>query len=242
MMGTQMSRAMLVITLLMGTFQQVTQAQSLNGVVIEVQEVILEEAEPGIEPYLTRMLLWGKRLRIDNDGGADGYLLFDAELNRILSVANGDQSIVKIQPHEWMRQLEVSKLVVDRKQLQMKDAPKVANITPTLNQLVIEDRSCQTTVSVDGFLPEFIPVMQQYKRLLALDGYQRLDQVPEEFQIDCYLSNFIYFSDEAWKYGFPINQKTSGGVTKRLVSFGHKLVSALLFDIPAEYRVYEPGS
>jgi hypothetical protein len=240
--GTPVSGGLVMGILLMASFLGSALAQSLEGVVIEVQEVILEEAEPGIEPYQTRMLLWGRQLRMDNDGGADGYLIFDADIDRILSVAHGDQSIVKLQPHEWMRQPEISKLVVKRKQLQMKDAPKVANITPTFNQLVVDEQSCQTTVSVDGFLPEFVPVMQQYNRLLALDSYQRLGQVPDEFQTGCYLSNFIYFLDEAWKYGFPINHKTLEGVTKRLVSFGTKSVSARLFDVPAGYRVYEPGS
>lgn len=209
-----------------------------QGGMLEVTEVIFEEHEPGAGSYITRMLLTGKMLRMD-EGEDDGdFLLFNIEHLTIDSFNHDARSHLSVDP------AQVAKIEFDLdfriEKRVLNDAPEVIGVHPVEHQFLVDNELCKMSINVGGLLPDLRDALLAYERTLALQSLDSVSQLPSEMKTGCYMANNYLHTSAYLEPGFPLLVKDNLGRSKRLVSYRTRRVSKTLF-LPVEgYRRYSP--
>jgi hypothetical protein len=209
----------------------------------EVKATIIEfeEVEAGVDPYLTRMTVSDRYIRIDDSAETDGFVLFDRLKKRIFSVVHSSQSILVVDPISPLaptpENLEIrSELTKDE------EAPTIGGIQPGYYQFYANDQLCYHLVAVEGFMPDVSRALQSYQAILAAQQQETLVTTPKELQTPCFLANYIYAPVEYSAKGFPIEQWDVTGYRRSLSGIEENVVvDPSLFDLPADYGYFSIG-
>jgi len=172
---------------------------------VSVTELFFQESEPGIEPYVTRILVNENYIRIDEAGAADGYVLFDRKKSRIFSVLHESERILVVDPAVSLGKTP-SDLQLTEKVIEETDAPAVGGVKPKDHQFIANGILCYNVIALDGFLPEVTSAMQVYHRVLAAQQQETLQATPKELQTPCYKANYVYAVVSHISKGFPFEQ------------------------------------
>ena len=209
------------------------------GVIATILE--FEEVEADAEPFMTRMTVSDRFIRIDESAQADGFVLYDRIKKRIFSVVHGNQSILVVDP---VRPLEAPPTDLEIKSVLVNDdqVPSIGGIKPDYYQIFANDQLCYHLVAVDGFLPDVSTALQSYQMVLAAQQQASLINTPEELQTPCFLANFIYAPAEYGSKGFPVQQWDVSGYHRSLAGIEENVsVDGSIFDLPADYAYFSIG-
>ena len=209
----------------------------------QVQVTVLEfnEVEEGLDPYLTRMMVSDRYIRIDDGEQSDGYVLFDRFKKRIFSVVDETESILVVDPIYPLQGVPADLQI--RSQLQdMNEVPLISGIKPAYYQFHANDTLCYHLVAADGFKPEVTKALQAYQAVLAAQQQETLNSTPKELQTPCFLANYIYAPLIYLSKGFPLEQWDMAGYHRSLSSVKDDVsVSQSLFKLPDDYEYFSIG-
>lgn len=211
------------------------------GAQIKVTRIEYDEVEEGTVPLVTRMLISDRYIRIDEDSGAGGYVLFDREKRRIFSVVDENESIVVVDPL-YPLQAAPDDLLIRAEQKDLADVPEISGIKPKYYQFFANDTLCYHMVAADGLLPDVTAALRIYQSVLAAQQQESLSTTPKELQTPCYLANYIYAPEFYITKGFPIEQWDVTGYRRSLKAISEDvMVDKSLFTLPSEYQYFIIG-
>ncbi|RMG57761.1 MAG: hypothetical protein D6717_04245 [Gammaproteobacteria bacterium] len=197
------------------------------------------EAEPGIEPYTSRMIVTPDFLRMDEGRDEGDYLLYDRRTRGIHSVTHEDRTVLDIPFHE-VGITPPYALERVKKQSVDEAAPTVGGRKPVQQKDFVNARLCMETVSAPGLLDDARKALREYREALAGEQARNLYKTPKELQDPCMLSNLIFHPGKGLEEGFPLYERNEAGATRELLDFERdKAVSTALFELPKGYRHYQ---
>ncbi|NIR62094.1 MAG: hypothetical protein GWO02_22725 [Gammaproteobacteria bacterium] len=205
---------------------------------VESLMLTFQEHEPGIEPYLNRMVINGDYLFSGNPDDPGSYVLFDRNVRVIYSVSPGDRTILVIPP----REVEVEapmELRLGRERRPDADAPSVGGYAVTHYVFFANGRSCRDVVAAEGLLPEAVAAMREFQTVLAGEQASNLWKRPPEMQEPCGLANNIFAPVRHLEHGFPVLQKDHRGFSRALIEYDTEYAAdPALFELPEDYQRY----
>jgi hypothetical protein len=205
---------------------------------LSMTQVIIEEVEPGLEPYITRMLINKRYLRLDDGDDASDFVLFDRVKGEIHNFNHDDQSEVIIQRAAPVN-LDVS-IPFSIQSNVLENAPRVGNMQAVENRYIAEGKLCKTSINFDGLLPDVARALVQYRYVLMQQNQKTISAIPDSVKTPCYLANNYFHQSAELQMGFPVHVRDYQGREKRLLDFAEIKKSSKLFGRPEGYRVYYP--
>jgi hypothetical protein len=205
---------------------------------IPVTQLILEEVEPGLDSYTTRILVNKRYLRFDDGDDAGDFVLFDRVMGEIHNFNHDDQSEVIIQRAAPVN-LDVS-IPFSIQSNVLENAPRVGNMQAVENRYIAEGKLCKTSINFDGLLPDVARALVQYRYVLMQQNQKTISTIPDSVKTPCYLANNYFHQSDELQMGFPVHVRDYQGREKRLLDFAEIKKSSRLFGRPEGYQVYYP--
>jgi len=217
-----------------------TPSQSDEQVLVTVLE--FNEVETGLDPYITRMIISDRYIRIDDGAESDGYVLFDRLKKRIFSVVNDNESILVVDPIIPLQAVP-SSLEIRAERVDTTEAPMIGDVKPDYYQFHANDTLCYHLVTAKGFLPEVTKALQSYQTVLAAQQQETIESTPKELRTPCFLANYIYAPIIYISKGFPIEVWDVSGYHRSLIGVEEEAsVSKTIFQLPDGYEYFSIGS
>jgi hypothetical protein len=203
------------------------------------QQVEFIEQETGIDPYVVRMTVTPKFLRIDEGEGANGYVLYDRHKQMVLNINDVTRTMMLIAPppSELQPPFALTHTVKDLGSL--KDAPQINMTTPIHHQFLTNDQLCMDVISVPGLLPDLVKALSEYELILATDSARTFNQMPADMPTPCDIANNTFSPVREYTYGFPIREWRPSGYSRVLKDYKESLVvKEKFFNVPKDYFTY----
>lgn len=180
--------------------------------------LLYQEQEPGIDPYVTRVLITDDFVRFDDDRDGGDYVLYDRRTRTVYSVAHGNRMIVQVLHQAVMRPVP-EELRLSSRQVALPEAPTIDDHPPV--QLVYEanGEECQHAVVVPGLLPGATEALREYEETIAGQSSSSLDRTPAELQTPCFLANNVFAAVDHLREGLPLQTWNKRGERKSLMSY-----------------------
>lgn len=201
-------------------------------------ELLYKEEEPGVEPYISRIQVTDRYLRIDDLSDDSGYIVYDDEVGKIYSVSHFDKSILVITSAAVESPVLSKKLLTTDRALE--DAPRIGGKTVHDYRVELKDESIQEMCThiqyVPGMLKAAGEMLHAYQSAMVANQVKTLQQTPVEYQTPCMLSDQVYFDGNVYSKGLPIMEWRSNGRKRILQSFDASEIKAEQFVLPEAYR------
>jgi hypothetical protein len=225
--------AIVSILLFLGVAPVLAQSEVL------VMEVVIQESEPGIGNFISRLLLSKDFLRLDDGKDEGDFTLFNRKSHEIHSFNHEDKShlIMKpIAPRETGFKLDYK--VTDKV---LKDAPTVAGVAPMQHQYFADTHLCKQSINVKGLLPEVTQALIDYEQAIMAQNSQTYDRIPSSVRSSCYMANNYLHVSDYLQSGFPLFVRDDLGRQKQLMSFQQLAMPASLFQQIEGYTIFYPN-
>jgi hypothetical protein len=227
------------INLILLTATLILSSRLVMAADIPMTQVILEELEPGVEPYTTRILMNKRYLRFDDGEDTGDFVLFDRVKGEIHNFNHEEHSEIIIQRAAAVN-LDISiPFTVQRKALEK--APRVNNMVAVEHKFIAEGQLCKTSINFDGLLPDVARGLIQYQYVLMQQNRKSFATIPDNVKTPCYLANNYLYQSAELKVGFPVQVLDYQGHEKQLLDFAEITKSSTIFDRPEGYQVYFPA-
>lgn len=210
---------------------------------IKTVQLVYKEQEAGIDPYFSRFTISDRYLRIDDLTDDSGYILFDSQAKKIFSVSHYDQSTLVIADTAQATGEKVPEAHIEYAKLS--GAPRVSG-KEIYSYHVYDSKDetrnkCAEYQIAEGLLPDAARMLREYTRIRSSQQVETLDQVPLEYQTDCFLIDQVFDTGEYYHKGLPIQEWHSNGKMRHLEDIKREEVDDALFDVPQEYRQFSLG-
>jgi len=206
---------------------------------ISMTEVIFQQSETGLEPYLSRLLVNDKFIRLDDGENQGDFILFNRQQKTIQSVNYEEQNLLNINPP--VQQKINLKLKFEVQQQDLPDAPAIAGNKPQQNLLLADNKLCQSVINVPGLLPQVQLAMIEYEMVIAAQNAVTLEFTPNEIKTGCYMATNILHRTRYLELGFPLQYQDYLGKTQRLVGYKQVDIPASILFAPESFTIYSPG-
>ncbi len=233
-----MKRSLWLCLILAALSACATSQQSLQQGVVEATLLVFNEKRPGEEAQILRMAIGEDFIRIDNGPGSEDFLLFDGRKQVLYNVVAEDQSILVIDPAaalpaggpvNWQDDREKSHALIRRDDTNA--------LVAEYHHLSLEGRSCYHVVSAD-LLPQVLPMLRDYQKLLARDLAARMTSADDE-ESRCFNAIRIHDYARNLAYGMPIREWDNRGYQRFLVDYKPRIrLEEVHYRLPAGYRHY----
>ena len=213
------------------TGQVTTESEKAQGALI----LTYVEEEPGIEPYVNRVLITPDFLRMDDGDDQADFTLFDRREKVIYSVSHDDRTALVLREQTFDIKSPV-KLKLDEQQVDMADAPLIEGQIPLHYRLLVNDQLCRDTIVVPDLHTEAIQAMREFRQVLASVHKVNVPKTPDDMQDPCFLADDVFWHNRSLKYGFPIKEWTPTGFSRSLLDYKYNVPTGEgVFRIPAGY-------
>ncbi len=193
------------------------------------------EQEPEGVSFTTRMVVTAGYLRIDDDAGAEGFILLDRARRTIYSVNHGDRRVLVIEPLKVG--LAPPKAFEHRVEQDPEASPSVAGREVRHYRLYTNGKLCFDVFAADGLLPEVLAALREYHEVLAGEQAAALARTPEQFRTACDLADDVFLPVRHLAHGFPVGQRSAAGRLRELTDIRTDVaVESGLFELPPDYR------
>lgn len=194
------------------------------------------EREPGLDPYVTRMLITGEFVRVDEGDDQGGYVLFDRAERTLYNIMHENRAVLIVRPDlDSVPGAPVPEL--RREPFPVPDAPAIAGHAPMGYRLMAGDAICSETIVVPGLLPEAAAAMVEFHSLLGKQSLSTLENTPVEMRTPCFLARHVLAPAWQWELGFMIRGWDDRGIGIDLLDFRERVpVQDSLFEVPADYE------
>lgn len=208
------------------------------GAELQMDEVVFEEREPGLEPFRSRFLANESFLRLDDGTDMGDFVLYDRKTGQIHSFNREESTHLLIKPQQATKIDFDIDFRVEKRSLQ--DAPKIKGITAVEHQFFADATKCKHSVNVKGLLEDMARAMMEYEQALVEHAKKTLSRVPASMKKACYMANNYLHASDYLKVGFPLHVVDDEGRQKRLLSFQQVVKPASIVQFPEGYRVFYP--
>jgi hypothetical protein len=195
------------------------------------------EAEPGITPYTTRVLVTKDFIRFDDGIDGGDYVLYDRRVRSVYSVVHSNRMILQILHREMLLpQPEDLEIEVERKALET--APPVADRTPIEIVYSANGDACQQAIVVPDLLPSVTAALREYEETMAGQSYSTLENTPPEMRSPCFMVSNLFIAGEYLKSGLPVQSTNYRGEQKLLTDYEDAVdLPSSMFDLNDEYFI-----
>lgn len=206
--------------------------------------LIYQVREPGLEPYLARLIATPRYLRLDDGLAEGGYVLFDRASRTVYSVAHGDRSVLELKP----RPIATPAPLPLERQVQAvaeggREPPAVMGRIPRHQRLLVNGETCLDLVTIDGVAADVQVAQGEYRAVLAGEQARILPRVPADLHDPCDLALNIYHPDWQLGFGLPIQEWDPLGHGRALLDVQENYqVDDSLLTLPAGYAHYTPDA
>ena len=194
-----------------------------------------EQQEKGTAPYVSRMIVTGEFVRLDEGKASDDFLLYDRKKQVVISVTNDSESYYQFNRFDSYPD-PTRKPAMKTVDNDAGNMPSVAGIQPVYKTYYADNIRCRDVVSLPGFKPDAVAAMKGLLSIMADQHRATLGSTPKEMQGSCMRANFIYspvvFLDE----GFPLREWDYRGYRRMLADFREESVDPGLFVVPESYE------
>jgi len=197
--------------------------------------------EPGLDPYISRILVTPEFVRIDEGEGTLDYTLYDREQDIMYNVSSEDRAALVMNPPA-AEPTQPASLQLDQRLSRDAGAPSIAGHAPQNVTLLANGQVCRELVTVPGLMTEAMAGMRDFQALLARIQLAMLNTIPADMQTPCDLADNVYAPLRQLDHGLPILERTDSR-SRSLVDFvpAHAVDEAV-FTIPTDYgRTPMPG-
>jgi len=199
--------------------------------------LLYQESEPGMDTYMTRVLVNKQFMRMDEGADQTNFTLYDRDKNIIYTVSHENQTIMQVKPVKSDYKIE-RKLTLDARKIEDSDLPAIEGVQPVHYQLQVNDKSCADVYVIKGLHKEAVLAMAGFKRVLASIHLSNLKNTPAEMQDDCFLAHDVLSPSRSMQFGFPILEHGADGVSRLLVDFERDFKpGAGVYELPQGYRI-----
>lgn len=186
-------------------------------------EIIYQDTDPGEAPYLSRILAYGDKLRLDYGVDAEDFTLFDRKAGKVYVVGHDGQRITVISagkskiklPKEWR--------------------VEVADSAPQTRQLSVNGKFCMEVRSAP-LLPAESRLLADLRRVLANNQAKAWQTMPEELRDPCYLVMDGSRAGFEFEQGLALSVRYADGRSRVYRSHKTRDVQPELFELPANYK------
>lgn len=196
-------------------------------------------SEPGVDPYLSRWLITGDFLRIDEGNADDNFILVDRKTKTVYSVIHRDRTVLEI-PFRLVSRKPPRKLKQETRIVQDDKMPLVGGERPLQRALYLNGTLCYSVVSVERLLPDAVKAMAEYRQIMAGEHAKNIDNTPPELQQPCELVLHIFNPLWLLAKGLPIQEWDTQGKAQALLDYKtDETIDSALFLVPEGYRHYQ---
>lgn len=204
---------------------------------MELTEIIYQEASPGVGSYPYRLLVNDDYLRFDGGKDDDGYILFNRKEKQVVSVNHEDQSRFYIQPQP-KKPYENSKIEVKVITSDLDKAPKIQNVKAKLHDILANENLCRQVLSFDGLLPNVTKAWKEFEEFMQIQNQLTLSRTPKDMQTDCFITNNISNASQFLDYGLPYSIKSKDGSLRILKDYSIVEKPVTIMAVPAGYQQF----
>lgn len=190
------------------------------------------DQDPGSEPYLTRILVSERFMRLDGGEDSGDFVLFDRKSRQVVNVLHDRKILMRM--HN--RPLPRTRSLVYK--LEEKTTPVKKNTLRV--QVLANGKLCSETVSAKSMLPGAARAMAEYKSALAYTQLQTYLNTPADLQQPCDLAHHVWDAGRALSYGLPIEERDHEGRIRQFSGSAMKRLNPALFKLPKGYVTMQP--
>ena len=196
-------------------------------------------SEPGVDPYLSRWLITGDFLRIDEGNADDNFILVDRKTKTVYSVIHSDRTVLEI-PFRPVGRKPPRKLKQETRIAQDDKMPLIGGERPLQRALYVNGTLCYSVVSVEQLLPDAVKAMADYRQVMAGEHAKNIDNTPPELQQPCELALYVFNPLWSLAKGLPIQEWETHGKAQSLLDYKtDETIESALYVVPEGYRHYQ---
>jgi hypothetical protein len=205
----------------------------------EAELLVYRVQEPGVERYISRILVTPGYLRMDEGAGQEAYTLYERKTGLVFNVDPEEQTVVVFEPPEF-QPLPPDDFKLDVQQEVETKAPTVEGRRPISVKLITNQKACRELLVIRGSMKEAVAAQAELYKALARIQYPTA-HMPGMQMTDCELSEYVYAPQRAWEHGLPL-WDVMGEKRRLLVDFRHGFqVDDEMFKVPDNYeRIIPP--
>lgn len=208
---------------------------SVGAQAADMIELRYQDQDPGDAPYLTRVLITDRYLRLDDGNDNADFVLLERKSSTLTNVLHGENSMTRLPKRK------LPKAHAPRHKFEEKVMPVRAGTTRV--QIFSEGKLCSETVAAKNLLPEASKALAEFKSALAYTQWQTYQNTPADVRQHCDLVNHVWNAGRVLAYGLPLEERDDTGRTRQLMDSGRKPLNAELFKLPKHYTLTQlPGA
>jgi hypothetical protein len=198
--------------------------------------LLFQDQETDIDPYVTRMLISDRFVRMDDGADSSDFLLFDRKENTVYSVAHSTHSILVIHGKPVTVKSPIP-LKLDMRKKKELNAPAIGGKEPEHYTFLVNGKSCKDMIVVPGLLDSGLAALREFRLVMAGQHAENLPKTPVDMLDPCFLAHHIFSPVRDLKYGFPVQEWDSQGTSRSLMDYDqHFKIDPKLFELPDGYR------
>lgn len=194
-------------------------------------ELRYQDQDAGDSPYLTRILITDRHLRLDQGRDHGDFILLDRKFGVLTNVTRDQKR---------MMQLPRKSLPASPPTYRIEEKVMVIRPGTVRVQLYSGATRCSETVAAQKLLPEAAKALAEYKNALAYTQWQTYQNTPADMQQACDLVQHVWGATRSLAHGLPLEEQDYAGRSRVLVASGRKSVKPALFRLPRGYAVIAP--
>lgn len=194
-------------------------------------ELRYQDQDSGDAPYLTRVLITDRYMRLDQGHDDGDFILLDRKSGVLTNVTRDQKTILRL-PRKLLPALPPSYKIEEKV---MAVRPGTVRV-----QLYSGAMRCSETVAAQRLLPEAVKALAEYKNALAYTQWQTYQNTPSDMQQACDLVQHVWGATRSLAHGLPLEEQDYAGRSRVLVASGRISVKPALFKLPRNYAVMEP--
>ncbi|WP_456375603.1 hypothetical protein [Thiolapillus sp.] len=206
----------------------------------EADLLVYKVQEPGVETYISRILVTPAYLRMDEGSSQEGYTLYDRKTGLIYNVDPEAETVIVFEPPD-LQPTPPDEMKLELKREVETKAPSVEGKKPVSIKLITNNKTCRELLVIQGSMTDAVAAQAELYKALARIQYPSA-YMPGTQMSECELAEYVYAPQRAWEQGLPL-WDIMGEKRRLLVDFRHKFsVEDGTFKVPEEYeRIVPPA-
>ncbi|HEC06023.1 MAG TPA: hypothetical protein ENJ12_04195 [Thiolapillus brandeum] len=207
----------------------------------EAELLVYQVKEPGVDNYVSRILVNERYLRLDEGGEPDaGYTIYDRQEKKIFNVDPLEKTVLEMNPPAF-QPAPPADLDLEEQVTTDPDSPAVAGQQPVKIKLQANGETCRELVVIKNPLPGAVSAMKELYQALARLQYPAVGS-PGYTENSCELSEYVYAPQRAFLHGLPL-WDVMGGKQRMLVDFKDAFeVPDDTFAVPDDFERVTPSA
>ncbi len=211
-----------------------------SGEKVAVDLLIYRVTEAGSGPYISRILVSDRFMRLDQGMESSGFILFDREMGAIYNISDDDRTVLVIHPAKRAVRKPPYRWHVRR--VPAADAPKVGGVQPEHYRFLAGDEVCRDAIVLPGVMGAAVGALRAYRQVLADQEAVTLPGIPDDMRSPCSDALNLYSPEAELGRGLPLRTWDAARREELLDYRTGFEVASTLFILPTGYERLRMGN